>query len=285
MLRPAAVLVAGHPSGVAAGLGVRHQLVLWLVERIGANGRDAPPAVQDRVEGARSNSCAACPRAGWNSASNCSHSAGANSASAARIDGPVRSIFVVVTVTRRISANAVPWAGRAGGGPGAPAWHRSDRSQPSRNPIPAQRSMPPGFRPPGFRPPGAVAGPVGHRPLPHRPQPHHGQLHHPAPVRPASPGPSGSATPSSSWVTPSPPRPCARSSTPPASTPAPQARHRRGLAQVPRHSRLGAGVTPHGPRLSAASRSVRLDGTAHGGVALQIPSGRWASSQPACTNR
>jgi len=180
-------------------LGVRHQLVLWLVERIGANGRDAPPAVQDRVEGARSNSSAACPRAGWNSASNCSHSAGANSASAARIDGPVRSIFVVVTVTRRISANAVPWAGRAGSGPGAPAWHRSDRSQPSRNPIPAQRSMPPGFRPPGFRPPGTV--PVGHRPLPHRPQPHHGQLHHPAPVRPASPGPSGSATPSSSWVT------------------------------------------------------------------------------------
>ena len=48
---------------------------------------------------------------------------------------------------------------------------------------------------------------------------------------------------------------------------------------------LGAGVTPHGPRLSAASRSVRLAGTAHGGVALQIPSGRCASSQPACTNR
>ena len=48
---------------------------------------------------------------------------------------------------------------------------------------------------------------------------------------------------------------------------------------------LGAGVTPYGPRLSAASRSVRLAGTAHGGVALQIPSGRWASSQPACTNR
>jgi len=48
---------------------------------------------------------------------------------------------------------------------------------------------------------------------------------------------------------------------------------------------LGAGVTPHGPRLSAASRSVRLAGTAHGGVALQIPSGRWVSSQPACTNR
>ena len=46
-----------------------------------------------------------------------------------------------------------------------------------------------------------------------------------------------------------------------------------------------APVTPHGPRLSAASRSVRLAGTAHGGVALQIPSGRWASSQPACTNR
>ena len=48
---------------------------------------------------------------------------------------------------------------------------------------------------------------------------------------------------------------------------------------------LGAGVTHHVPRLSAASRSVRLAGTAHGGVALQIPSGRWASSQPACTNR
>ena len=48
---------------------------------------------------------------------------------------------------------------------------------------------------------------------------------------------------------------------------------------------LGAGVTHHGPRLSAASRSVRLAGTGHGGVALQIPSGRWASSQPACTNR
>ena len=47
----------------------------------------------------------------------------------------------------------------------------------------------------------------------------------------------------------------------------------------------GAGVTPHGPRLSAASRSVRLAGTAHGGVALQTPSGRWASFQPACTSR
>ena len=161
----------------------------------------------------------------------------------------------------------------------------SDQSQPSRNPIPVQRSMPPGFRPAGFRPPGAVAGPVGHRPLPHRPQPHHGQLHHPAPVRPASPGPSGSATPSSSWVTPPPPRPCARSSTPPASTPAPQTRHRRGLAQVPRHSRLGAGVTPHGPRLSAALRSVRLAGTAHGGVALQIPSGRCQRAAPIATPR
>ena len=48
---------------------------------------------------------------------------------------------------------------------------------------------------------------------------------------------------------------------------------------------LDAGVTHHGPRLSAASRSLRLAGTAHGGVALQIPSGRWVSSQPACTNR
>ena len=83
------------------------------------------------------------------------------------IDGPVRSIFAVVTVTRRVSANAVPWTGGAGGGLGAPTWQHSDRSQPSRNPVPVQRSMPPGFRTPGFRPPGAV--PVGHPALRHQP--------------------------------------------------------------------------------------------------------------------
>ena len=155
--------------------------------------------------GASSNSHAACPRACWNSASNCSHSAGANSASAARNrwagtfdlrsrHGHAPSIRQRGPVDRR----SWRWARRA-----YMAAQRPVATLPQPGPrtkidaawLPAARLS--AARGRASRPPGATAST----------QPHHGQLHHPAPVRPASPGPSGSATPSSSWVTPSPPRP------------------------------------------------------------------------------
>jgi hypothetical protein len=73
---------------------------------VGADDRDAPPAVEDLLGGARSYSAPARAVAWANSASNCVHSWGDSWASAARTAGPDRSILVVAEVISPVSRPA-----------------------------------------------------------------------------------------------------------------------------------------------------------------------------------